>query len=308
MTRRDFLRTASTALACAAFPAPTTTLAGPRLAITMDDFNVLDELRMPAGERCVRILEALKVRGAQGMALVIGRNAATPQGHAVLDAWASAGHVIGNHTYSHLDYHAPTTSSQEFAEDFRRADAVLRARKGFTPFFRFPMLHGGDTAEKRDAMRAALERAGYREAHVTIDNGDWLIDRELRARLAAVPGSDTRPYRDLYLRHMRAFARYFRDAAGEVFGRDIPHVLLTHFNLLSALYFGDLLEALKSDGWSFIAAADAYADPIFRRSPDVLPAGDSLVWACAREAGRKLPKAPMEDERWLTAALDRLKS
>ena len=170
------------------------------------------------------------------------------------------------------------------------------------------MLHAGDTAAKRDAMRAVLKRYHYREAHVTIDNADWLIARALRARLAADPGADTRPYRDLYLRHMRAFARYFRETAAEVFGRDIPHTLLTHFNLLNALHLGGLLHGLASDGWSIVAAADAYRDSVFRRSPDVLPAGDSLVWACAREAGRKLPTPPIEDERWLTAQLDRLKS
>lgn len=92
-----------------------------------------------------------------------------------------------------------------------------------------------------------------------------------------------------------------------MFGHDIPHVLLTHFNLLSALYLGDALEALKADGWSTIAATDAYRDAVFERSPNVLPAGDSLVWACAREAGRRLPKPPIEDERWLAAQLDRLK-
>jgi peptidoglycan/xylan/chitin deacetylase (PgdA/CDA1 family) len=308
MNRRDFLRITSAALTRATVPVPTSASSGPQLAVTMDDFNVLDAVRMPAGERSARILETLHAYGAQGMALVIGRFAATPQGNAVLGAWARAGHTIGNHTYSHLDYHAPSTSSKEFAEDFKRADATLRTRKGFTRFFRFPMLHGGDTVEKRDAMRAVLERSHYREAHVTIDNADWLIDRELRARLTMDPDSDTRPYRDLYLRHMRAFARYYREAAGEVFGRDIPHVLLTHFNLLSALHLGDLLDALRSDGWSMIAAAAAYDDAVFGRSPNVLPAGDSLVWACAREAGRKLPRPPIEDERWLTAALDRLKS
>jgi peptidoglycan/xylan/chitin deacetylase (PgdA/CDA1 family) len=308
MNRRDFLRITSTALTRAAVPVPTGASSGPQLAVTMDDFNVLDAVRLPAGERSARILDALKRYDARAMALVIGRFAAAPEGDAVLAAWADAGHVIGNHTYSHLDYHAHSISSKEFAEDFTRADAVLRTRKGFTRFFRFPMLHGGDTAEKREAMREVLERCRYREAHVTIDTADWLIDRELRARLVADPDADTQPYRDLYVRHMRAVARYYREAAGEVFGRDIPHTLLTHFNLLSAFHLGDMLDALRSDGWSVIAATDAYRDAVFRRSPNVLPAGDSLVWACARAAGRKLPRPPIEDERWLSAQLDRLKA
>ena len=118
---------------------------------------------------------------------------------------------------------------------------------------------------------------------------------------------DTRPYRDIYVRHMLAFARYFRDSAGAVFGRDIPHVLLTHFNLLSALHLSDLLDALKADGWSFTSARAAYEDDVYRRQPDVLPAGDSLVWACAREAGRPMAQRPIEDDAWLNRQLDALR-
>jgi len=306
MNRRDFLKAASAAFASATLSS-SARAAGPQLAVTMDDFNVLDGVSLSAVERSARILAAFKQHGAQAMGLVVGRNAATAQGNRVLDEWASAGHSIGNHTYSHPDYHATSTSAEAFARDFRRADATLRTRRGFTPFFRFPMLRGGDTAEKRDSMRAVLAQFDYREAHVTIDNADWLIDRALRDRLSADPKADARPYRDLYLRHMLAYTRYFREAAAEVFERDIPHTLLTHFNLLSALYLGDLLDALRGEGWSIIPAFEAYGDAVFRRAPQVLPAGDSLVVACARESKRRLPRAPLEDERWLTTELERLR-
>lgn len=307
MDRRRFLTIATAALTHTAFPLAAPVSDGPRIAVTMDDFTVLDGV-MPVSERGTRILETLRHYGATAMGLVIGRAAGRAEVRAVLDRWAAAGHTLGNHTFSHSDYHSPDVSAAAFEEDFLRADAALRGLRGFRRFFRFPMLHGGDTAAKRDAMRQALEGHHYREAHVTIDTSDWLIDRELRERLAANRRLDTRRYRDLYVRHMRAYAAYFREAAAEVFGREIPHTLLTHFNLVSALYLGDLLDALRSDGWSFVAATDAYADDVFRREPRVLPGGDSLVIACAREAGRKLPKAPVENDAWLSREFDRLRS
>jgi peptidoglycan/xylan/chitin deacetylase (PgdA/CDA1 family) len=233
------------------------------------------------------------------MALVIGRNAETPTGRAILDRWAAAGHVIGNHTYSHPDYHAASTTAQAYVADFERGDEALRGLRGFERFFRFPMLREGNTAEKRDAMRRALAARGYRNASVTIDNSDYLIANELRTRFIADARTDPKPYRDIYLRHMLAFARYFRDAARGVFGRDIPHTLLTHFNLVSALYLGDLLDALRDDGWSIARVSVVYQDDVFQRQPDLLPAGDSLVWACAQEKRHALPKAPMETDAWL---------
>ncbi len=295
MTRREFI----TIGAAAAGLAARGTQPGPQLAVTMDDFNVLEDVHLTGAERSERILAALRRHRTQAMALVIGRNAETPAGRSILDRWAAAGHLIGNHTYSHLDYHAASTTVQAYVADFQRGDEVLRGRRGFAKFFRFPMLREGNTAEKRDAMRQALAAGGYRNAYVTIDNSDFLIANELRARLIADPRTDPRPYRDIYLRHMLAFARYFRDAAREVFGRDIAHTLLTHFNLLSALYLGDLLDALRDDGWSIARVSDVYQDDVFQRQPSVLPAGDSLVWASAPETRRALPKAPVENDAWL---------
>ena len=307
MNRRRFLTMTSAVLTQAARPLASTAADGPRMAVTMDDFTVLDGV-LPVAERSARILEALGTHGSAAMGLVVARAAGRAEIRQVLDRWAASGHTLGNHTFSHPDYHSPDVSAAAFEADFLRADATLAGLAGFRRFFRFPMLHGGDTAAKRDAMRRALARHHYREAHVTIDTADWLIDQELRTRLAANPRLDTRPYRDLYVRHMRAFAAYFREAAGVAFGREIPHTLLTHFNLISALALGDLLDALKSDGWSFVAATDAYADDVFRREPRVLPGGDSLVVACAREAGRALPKAPVENEQWLSREFERLRS
>ena len=295
VTRREFI----TMGAAAAGLIPGGAQSSPQLAVTMDDFNVLEDVQLSGAERSERILAALRRHDAHAMALVVGRNAETATGRAILDRWAAAGHVIGNHTYSHLDYHAASTTAEAYVADFERGDEVLRGRRGFEKFFRFPMLREGNTTEKLDAMRLALAARGYRNAHVTIDNSDFLIANELRDRLIAQPRTDPRPYRDLYLRHMLAFARYFRDAARDVFGRDISHTLLTHFNLLNALYLGDLLEALRDDGWSIARVNAVYQDEVFQRQNTMLPGGDSLVWACARETGRKLPKAPVETDVWL---------
>jgi peptidoglycan/xylan/chitin deacetylase (PgdA/CDA1 family) len=57
-----------------------------------------------SAQRSERILAALERHGAQAMALVVGRNAETAAGWTVLDHWAAAGHLIRNHSYSHLDH------------------------------------------------------------------------------------------------------------------------------------------------------------------------------------------------------------
>jgi hypothetical protein len=38
----------------------------------------------------------------------------------------------------------------------------------------------------------------------------------------------------------------------------------------------------KSKGWSVVDVRNAYEDPVFQLAPDVLPAGQSLLWSLAK--------------------------
>ena len=89
---------------------------------------------------------------------VIGRNAESVEGKQLLADWSKAGHLIGNHTYSHWNLNAPSTTLPAYTEDILRADTVLKDVKGFQKYFRFPMLKEGDTAAKRDGVRSFLDR------------------------------------------------------------------------------------------------------------------------------------------------------
>jgi len=46
------------------------------------------------------------------------------------------------------------------------------------------------------------------------------------------------------------------------------------------------MTAFESAGWQWIDASLAFEDEVFRRQPQTLPAGESLVWALAKETGR----------------------
>lgn len=74
-----------------------------------------------------------------------------------------------------------------------------------------------------------------------------------------------------------------------------------------ALFLGDVIEALKKDGWKLISAKDAFTDPVYQTEPDVLPAGESIVWATGKNRISTLkcyaiqPKtAPMKKKKWIS--------
>jgi len=305
LDRRAFLQVAG--LAGAAHLTSAAAVAGPQVAVTMDDFN-FRQSGLSAEERSARLLAILRSEHAKIAAFVIGRNAEMPEGDRILREWAAAGHMICNHSYSHLDYHSPEVTIEQYTADFEHGDRVLRTRRGFHPFYRFPMLREGDTAAKRDRMRATLRSHGYRNGHVTMDTADWLVDARLRKKLETSPRADTAAVRDLYVRHMLASARYHRELSVAVLGREVRHTVLTHFLTLNALYLGDVLAAFKAEGWQIIDAGAAYADDVFHREPNVLPAGNSLITALAKESGKKYDvRVPDElAESWVEREMDRL--
>jgi hypothetical protein len=77
---------------------------------------------------------------------------------------------------------------------------------------------------------------------------------------------------------------------------------------LNVLFLGDLLRMFEDKGWRPIDAEVAFHDEVFRREPDTAPAGESLIWALAKETGRFETRLryPGEDDVYEKPALDRL--
>lgn len=270
---------------------------GPQISITMDDFFWQNAVHQTAAQRNKSILGALKSHNVTAAMFVIGKNVEDVEGKDLLNEWNSAGHLIGNHTYSHKNFNTPEVSLDNYQQDTARADEILKNFSRFQKYFRFPFLKEGDTAEKRDGFRSFLKQHGYRTGHVTIDTADWAISPRLQERLKVDPKVDLKPYRDFYLEHMLERAEYYDSRSRTVLGRSVKHTLLCHYNLANGLFLGDVIEMFRSKGWQFVSPVDAFDDPVFSATPNILPAGNSILWAIAKERGMtdKSPHIPALD-------------
>ena len=311
MNRRTFTKSLALSAAALGFggvPAFAFKPAAPQFSITMDDFNWQNAVKLTGAERNESILNTLQKNSIKAALFVIGRNIDSDEGKQLLSPWDKAGHLIGNHTYSHRSYSAPETVVADYLQDILRAEELLKPFPHFQKYFRFPALREGETAAKRDAMRAFLAEHGYRIGHVTIDNSDWAIDQRLTTRLKKDPGADVKPYRDFYLEHMWARAEYYDTLARRVLNRPVKHTVLVHFNLLNGLFLNDVIAMLKSKGWQPIDADEAFTDPVFSAMPKVLPAGQSIVWSLAKEKGTiaKSLRYPAEDGDYENARMNKL--
>jgi peptidoglycan/xylan/chitin deacetylase (PgdA/CDA1 family) len=279
----------------------------PRISITFDDGNPSDMPGYRWNEWNQMILGHLKDNKVHAAFFALGKTLNNAKGKEILASWNNNGHLICNHTYSHISYNNEDITFDKYAADFLKNDSIISRYSGYSKLFRFPYLKEGNTVEKRDQFRRFLSRQQYKNGYVTIDASDWAVNTRLVNRLKKNPAADLNPYKQFYLAHLLERALYYNGLSQKLTGRQVSHTLLLHHNLCSALFLGDLIEMFKKEGWEVINADEAFKDEIYTHLPEIIPAGESLIWAMAKEKGtfENLLRYPAEDAKYENPGMDK---
>ena len=252
--------------ALAGAPAP-----GPRrIAITFDDLPCAGPCDDDSEARAVTsaLLGALGRAHAPAAGFVIGSRVGNRAG--LLEEWLRAGMDLGNHTWSHLD--ANRTPAAEYAADIDRTSGLLEplaARHGARiVWFRFPFTHTGGSAENKAELERILSVRGLRGAPFTVEHEDYLYNSALVAARAKRDHDAAERVKAAYLSHLETLMPFAEGVSRNLFGREIPQILLIHANRLNAECLPAMLRLLASRGYSFIRLEEALADPACR-TPDL---------------------------------------
>jgi peptidoglycan/xylan/chitin deacetylase (PgdA/CDA1 family) len=266
-----------------------------RVAVTFDDLPVIEVVRCDDACRetiTADLLAAIAAHRVPAVGFVNedkleedGR--AVPRRVALLRRWIDAGLELGNHTYSHPDFHR--TPLADFQAEVLRGERVTRPlmeAAGRKPrWFRHPFLRTGRGLEDRAAFERFLGEHGYRVAPVSVDNHDYVFAAAYARAHAAADTAAKRRVGAEYLDYMERIFAYHEAQARTIVGRDIPHVLLLHANRLNADLFGELARRLEARGYSFVTLDEAMADPAYRSEDRYTgPAGITWLhrWAITR--------------------------
>ncbi len=275
------------------------------IALTFDDGpKMADTIGLSPADRNAAILSQLAEAHLKSI-LFVTRVDTDPKRNDLIRQWGIEGHQIGNHTATHPDF--DEVSLADYERELLACDKAIRDMPGFTRRFRFPYLKEGDTIEKRDGFRAFLDSNSYMTGPVSVDASDWYYSERLSDRLKKDRRADTRPYRDAYLRHLYSRAQYYDGLSRAVLGRSAAHVLLLHHNLINALFLKDVIQMFRDKGWTLIDSEAAFKDPVYAMRPDILPAGESVLWALAKQKGVPGLRYPGEDDVYEKPILDRLR-
>jgi peptidoglycan/xylan/chitin deacetylase (PgdA/CDA1 family) len=276
---------------------PASTCRAKGLALTFDDG--LDPLNQPmALEWNSAILNTLSKAKIKSMFFPRGERIDSPGGLKLVRDWGESGHAIGNHTYSHLNFCSKQVTLERFINDTVKNQALLENMPGWTRRLRFPFLKEGESPAKRDCFRKWLKAHGYKSGAVSIDTSDWYYNNRYLAWRKAHTGEDLAPFRTAYLNHLWNRTIYYDSLSQRVLNRSVKHILLLHVNPINAAFLPDILKMYRSKGWQIISPQEAFKDPVYSMTPKTLPAGESILWALAKQHGVKGLRYPAEDGKY----------
>jgi peptidoglycan/xylan/chitin deacetylase (PgdA/CDA1 family) len=271
--------------------------AAQQVAITFDDLPA--HAKLPPGATRVgvvrELLTALKaagVRSATGFVngVQIERE---PDSAAVLDLWREAGHPLGNHTWSHP--HLDTVGAEAFAADIVRNEPVLAARmEGRSwKWFRYPFLAEGSEPTRRAQVRDHLAVRGYRVASVTLSFDDWAFNDPYARCMARGDEASVARLEQLFMDWTRLSLDRSRGLARQIYGRDVPYVLLMHAGAFDARMLPRLLAFYRAEGIRFVSLAEAERHPLYRADYEMKPSvGPLTLEAEAERRGLALSARP----------------
>ncbi|GAB3517912.1 polysaccharide deacetylase family protein [Emticicia fontis] len=280
----------------------------PTIAFTFDDGQTDAAGGYPLKVWNEMLLGHLKKHQLKAILFSSGANKSTPMGKYVLSSWNDAGHKIANHTFTHPNFNSPKTTLAAFEAELMKNDSIIKHYSNYYKYFRFPYLKEGNTKEKVDGFRAFMQEKGYKNGYVSIDASDWYIAGRLVKRLKENPKADVSGFREFYKSHLFDRATFYDSLAYQIAGRRINHVILLHHNLAAALFLDDLIKHFKANGWEVVDADKAFQDQIYAQVPTNIPAGESLIWALAKQSGKfeKVLRYPAEDGEYEKPMMDKL--
>ncbi|SNS27349.1 Peptidoglycan/xylan/chitin deacetylase, PgdA/CDA1 family [Granulicella rosea] len=258
--------------------------AAQQIAFTFDDLPAHGAL--PAGMKRIDIANSVldtlrreKMPPTYGFVNGI-RVQESPETLNVLKAWRAAGQPLASHTWSHIDL--TTATPEQFEADILKNEPLLESLMPSPDqnwrYLRYPYLHEGETLEKRRAVRAWLTEHRYRIAETAMDFNDYLWNDPYARCVAQHDDKSIAYLHDSYLATAEQFMTLFRGLSKDVYGHEIPYVLLMHLGAFDAKMLPELIAMYRSHGFTFVTLEQAQSDPAYAHDPDIaLKYGGTLI-------------------------------
>lgn len=279
-----------------------------KISLSFDDAPTKNSIYMDGDKRTNLLINNLKKSGVKRAAFYTNTSYIyTHNGLERLKKYQKAGHLIGNHTHSHLKL--KSFGKDAFLKDIDYADKILKENNLLEKYFRYPYLYHGKDLKEVNAVRKHFIKKGYVDAYVTVDNYDWYINSLFIDSFAKNLKIDMNKMKDFYVDTIYQSVVFYDELALKALGKQVNHVLLLHENDMAALFIGDLVKKLEDNGWEITTPEESYTDKVLNEFPSqVLNQGRGRINSLAQKKkymGRSSSK--LQDKDYLKKLFEKYK-
>jgi len=241
-------------------------LVGGEICLTFERLPFMEPLvYWTPRELSQRILQELEKRNIESIGFVQEEKLLDrPSSGVVLLDWARAGHLLGNNTFSYVDFNELET--KEFLEHVADGQkSILRASrvsgKNFR-YLRFPSMHVGDSESKRDKVSDTLYKNNYVVFPATAIPYDYEFNWVFRDYVDNLEALEL--LREMYVEYIMECMDYAEKQAERVFSREIPQVIRLHIGIATSQFLPSLLDALEARGYTYISPEEILKNPVWK--------------------------------------------
>lgn len=187
-----------------------------------------------------------------------------------LKIWQDAGNdnllELGLGTYSHKWFF--NASYNDYVADIEKNEEILKPllkeRGKEIRYFSYPFLNTGADLANKERFEQFLKSRGYNFVPYTIDNDDWFFAKVYDEARVKADKETMQKIKAEYIPYMQSMFEFYENYSRELFGREIPQVLLLTPSRLNADSFDELVAMLKERNYKFISLDKATSDEAFK--------------------------------------------
>jgi len=181
-------------------------------------------------------------------------------------AWVAHGNLLGVLTYSHKKPNKST--AEEFVADIARNEQTVGPLKpktqGLPKYFRFPRMKVSLDPQARARIDQYLRDNGYTVAPATIDAHDETFNGIYCSAMSRKDQDCVNLLKVYFKSLLLDTTLKARDAARQLAGHDVKHVLVFKADQFTCDVLGEILAWYKMLGARFITLDQALGDPFYK--------------------------------------------
>lgn len=256
------------------------------IAISFDDAPTPSGPILTGIQRTDRLIQVLKAKNVPQAAFLCSNLQNFNEENKVrIRKYAEAGHVIANHTASHMNLYALFVDAKKFIADINEADIKLSIFPNYRRWFRYPHLRQSKykfSVENNREIESYLEKQQYKHGYITIETYDWYLNNLVTKDIQKSIKLDNEKIKIAYISMLWSSIIFYDNLAKDLLARSPKHVILLHENDINALFIGDLIVHIRNNGGKIITINEAYLDPIADSSLDLIPYSQRRIRSIAR--------------------------